>query len=51
MHMIKMIELTRRAAKSPFTAVDLQRALSEMVIGGMYRWIIIYPPFNSGIPN
>jgi hypothetical protein len=37
MRMIKMIELTRRSETAPFTKVDLQRVLSEMVIGGMYR--------------
>ena len=35
--MIKMMELTGRAAKAPFNEVDLQRVLSDMAIGGTYR--------------
>jgi len=37
MQMIKMMELARCAAKSPFNEVDLQRVLSDMGIGGKYR--------------
>jgi hypothetical protein len=37
MQMIKMMELARRAAKFPFDAIDLQRVLSDMAIGGTYR--------------
>jgi hypothetical protein len=36
MHMIKMMELAGRAAKTPFQEVDLQRTLSDMATGGMY---------------
>jgi len=37
MQMIKMMELARRAAKSPFNEVDLQHVLSDMGVGGTYR--------------
>ena len=37
MQMIKMMELARRAAKAPFSEVDLQRVLSDMGIGGTFR--------------
>jgi len=37
MHMIKMMELARRAAEAPFTDVELQRALTDMTLGGVYR--------------
>jgi hypothetical protein len=32
--MIKMMELARSAARVPFEEADLQRALSNMVLGG-----------------
>ena len=35
MHMIKMMELARRAAKAPLKDVELQRALLDMALGGM----------------
>ena len=41
MQMIKMMELARRAAKAPFKKIDLWRVLTDMDIGGAYRW----PPF------
>jgi hypothetical protein len=41
MQMIKMLELARRAAKAPFKEIDLRRVLTDMKIGGTYRW----PPF------
>jgi hypothetical protein len=37
MYMIKMMELARRAASAPWKDGDLQRALSDMAIGGTYR--------------
>jgi hypothetical protein len=36
MHMIKMMEFARRAAKTPFKKADLQRVLSDMALGGTY---------------
>ena len=36
-HMIKMIQLARRAAKAPLKTADLQYALSDMTLGGPYR--------------
>jgi hypothetical protein len=36
-HMIKMIQLPRRAAKAPLKTADLQYALSDMALGGTYR--------------
>lgn len=33
-HMIKMMESVRRAAKFPFETAELQRTLSNMIIGG-----------------
>jgi hypothetical protein len=55
MQMIKMMELARRATKAPFTDVDLRRVLTEMDIGGAYRWtpfsalnlIILYQTYFS----
>ena len=38
MHMIKMMELARCAAKAPFKRADLQRALSGLALGGAYRY-------------
>jgi hypothetical protein len=38
MHMIKMMELARCAAKAPFKKADLQRALSGLAPGGTYRY-------------
>ena len=37
MHILKMMELTRRAAKSPLREIDLQLAFSGMALGGTYR--------------
>ena len=37
MHMIKMLELVHRAAKTPFTVIDLQLTLSDLAPGGTYR--------------
>jgi hypothetical protein len=37
MHVIKMMEMARHAAETPLSTDDLQRALSAMVVGGMYR--------------
>ena len=37
MHMIKMMELVRCAAKAPFKKGQLQRALSGLALGGAYR--------------
>jgi hypothetical protein len=37
MRMIKMMELARRAAKTPFKKDGLQRVLSDMALGGVYR--------------
>jgi hypothetical protein len=34
-HMIKMMDLARRAAKVPFEEAGLRRVLSDMAIGGM----------------
>jgi hypothetical protein len=45
MHMIKMMELARRAAKVPFEEVDLQRALSNMVTGGACPQLAICSSF------
>ena len=36
MHMIKMMELARRAAKAPFKVVELQHTLSDLAPGGTY---------------
>jgi hypothetical protein len=36
-HMIKMIQLARRAAKVPLKTADLQHALSDMTLGGTYK--------------
>jgi hypothetical protein len=36
-YMIKMMELVRRAASAPWKDDDLQRALSDMVVGGTHR--------------
>jgi hypothetical protein len=36
-HMIKMMELARRAAKIPFKEDGLQGVLSDMALGGTYR--------------
>jgi hypothetical protein len=36
LHMIKMMELARRAANVPFEENDLQRVLQAMDIGGTY---------------
>jgi hypothetical protein len=36
-HMIKMMELARRAAKAPFKVDELQRTLSDLAPGGTYR--------------
>jgi hypothetical protein len=35
-HMIKMMELARRAAIAPFEEADLQHVLSHMAVGGMF---------------
>jgi len=37
MHMIKMMELARRAAKAPLKEDDLQRVLLDMDLGSTYR--------------
>jgi hypothetical protein len=37
MHMMKMMELARRAAKAPFKVVDLQHTLSDLAPGGAHR--------------
>jgi hypothetical protein len=37
-HMIKMMEWARRAAKIPFKENGLRRVLSDMAPGGMYRY-------------
>ena len=47
MRMIKMMELVRRAAEAPLTEDGLQRALSDMVLGGMYRYLALCPDFDS----
>jgi hypothetical protein len=36
-HMIKMMELARRAANAPLKEDELQRVLSDMAIGSTYR--------------
>lgn len=36
MYMIKMIMSARRAAEAPFKQPDLQRALSDMALGGAH---------------
>jgi hypothetical protein len=36
-HIIKMIQLARRAAKAPLKTAELQYALSDMALGGTYR--------------
>jgi len=36
-HMIKMMELARRAANAPLKEDDLQRVLSDMALGSTYR--------------
>jgi hypothetical protein len=38
MQMIKMMELARRTAKVPFKKINLWRVLTDMDIGGAYRW-------------
>ena len=35
-HMIKMMELARRAATAPFEEADLQHVFSDMAVGGMF---------------
>jgi hypothetical protein len=35
-HMIKMMELARRAAIIPFKEADLQHVFSDMAVGGMF---------------
>src|SRR6266850_4775174 len=47
MHMIKMMELARRAAKTPFKKDGLQRVLSDMALGGTYRWCAFRSAFGS----
>jgi hypothetical protein len=42
MYMIKMIELARRAASAPWKDDDLQRALSDMAVGGMYKELALH---------
>jgi hypothetical protein len=37
MRMIKMMEMARRAAETPFKKDGLRRVLSDMALGGMYR--------------
>jgi hypothetical protein len=37
MHMIKMMELARHAAKAPSKEDDLQRVLLDMALGSTYR--------------
>jgi hypothetical protein len=49
MHMIKMMELARRAAKAPFKVDDLQRTLSDMAPGGTYRSFALLSALGSNI--
>ena len=37
MHMIKMVDLVRRAASAPLNESGLQRVLSDMAVGSGYR--------------
>ena len=45
-HMIKMMELARRAAEVPLEEADLQRVFSNMAIGGMFMYFVLCPAFN-----
>jgi len=49
MHMIKMMELARRAAKAPFKVVDLQHTLSDLAPGGTYRSFALRSALGSNI--
>jgi hypothetical protein len=43
-HMIKMMDLARRAAGVPFTEAELQRVFSDMAIGGMSISLRFFTP-------
>jgi len=45
--MIKMMQLARRAAKAPFKEADLQRAFSDMAIGGTSMYLAFLSAFGS----
>jgi len=45
--MIKMMELVHCAAKFPFEEAGLQRALSDMDIGGTSIYLALYSAFGS----
>jgi len=47
MRMIKMMELARCAATSPFEVAGLQRVLSDMDIGGTSIYLALYSAFDS----
>jgi len=49
MHLIKMMELVRSAAKTPLKEDVLQRALSDMTTGGTYRLLVLCSSFYSTI--
>lgn len=46
-HMIKMMELARRASKAPFKVVDLQRTLSDLAPGGTHRYFALCSALGS----
>ena len=48
-HMIKMMELVRRAAKAPFKVVELQHTLSDLAPGGTYRSSALRSALGSNI--
>ena len=45
-HMIKMIKSAHRAAEAPLEKVDLQRALSDMALGGAHTQLAFYSAFS-----
>jgi len=49
MHMIKMMELARRAAKAPFKVVDLQRTLSDLAPGGTHISFALCSALSSNL--
>jgi hypothetical protein len=49
MQMIKMMELARRVAKVSLSEADLQRSMSDMVVGGTSRCFLCYSSLGSNI--
>jgi len=46
MKMVKMMELACRAANDPFKDVELQQVLSDMGVGGVYRFLSACPALD-----